>query len=655
MTKLQYRPELDGLRALAVIPVILFHAGLESLSGGFLGVDVFFVISGYLITNIIYSEMTAGRFTFKSFYERRARRILPALVLVCMVSVPAAYFILLPTDFKEFAGSLVSVFLFVSNFFFWTQTDYFATSSDLKPLLHTWSLAVEEQFYIFFPILLLALRNFSRKTVLNVILVLSLGSFLFSIIGSRRFFDANFFLLPSRAWELGAGAAIALALGGGVLSKSKVTAIGGWLGLILVLGSYVFLDKTMLMPGLFSVFPVLGTVLIICCVGHSGDLSTRVMSFKPMVWIGLISYSAYLWHQPIFAFARHLSVFELTFAASVLMVAFTILLSWLTTKFVEAPFRNKKLIKLPKIAGMSGLASVAFIALGAFVFINQGLPERKDGLAGEVEQLFQRTEGLASNCHLSPLPKECMKSGNASEQTVAIWGDSFAMHLVDGIISSHPDLNLIQLTMHSCPPFASVTPFDPWSNGKKGQGWTDQCRTFNENSLRHILDNPDIEAVVISSQFSQIERAKFFVDDNGQQTKASIQNIEPYFRKTLDLIEKSGKNVSVIGPMPNSHKNYGRCLSKSLWFEFSADSNCQLSVSNFEDGVLEIEAMLERLAQDFPIMSLKDSLCKDGVCKTFIEGTPLYYDTGHLTKNGSAALGQHLGFYDFIVGSSVSN
>ncbi|ACT60833.1 acyltransferase family protein [Hirschia baltica] len=649
MTKLQYRPELDGLRALAVVPVILYHAGLQSLSGGFLGVDVFFVISGYLITNILYSEMSLGKFTFLGFYERRARRILPTLFLVCLACIPAAYFLLMPSDLYEFAGSLVSVNLFASNFFFWSQTDYFASSSDLKPLLHTWSLAVEEQFYIFFPFLLLAMRKLPRKTVLYVILALSLGSFLFSVIGSRRFFDANFFLLPSRAWELGAGAAIALALGGRILSPSRLTQIGSWTGIIMVVGSYIFLDKTMLMPGLFSLFPVLGTVLIICCTGHTGTLSTRLMTLKPMIWIGLISYSAYLWHQPIFAFARHMSLFELSLTNMIFVIGLTLVLAWLTTKYVEAPFRNRKTFNFTKIVQVSSALCVLIIAIGIVEYSSHGMPDRKHGLAANIEQAFQKTEGLSPNCHMSPLPRDCIKAGSADRKTIAVWGDSFAMHLVDGVIASEPDVNLYQLTMHSCPPIRDATPFNPWGNGQKGANWTQQCQSFNNQASQFIADNPDIDTVVLSSQFAQIVRAEYFVSNDNQHITTSVETVEPKILDTIAWLKKAGKEVVIIGPMPNSDHNIGRCLAKSQWFGLSGKENCLLHTNELAKGELQIEGLLTDLAMHHRVLSLKNELCHDGVCDVMVANTPLYYDGGHLTTEGSRALGKALHFYDFIL------
>ena len=332
---MHYRPEIDGLRAVAVLPVILFHAGIPGFSGGFVGVDVFFVISGYLITSILIKDLDAGNFSLTRFYERRARRILPALSFVMLCCLPFAWAWMIPTDLANFGQSLIAVSVFASNILFWKESSYFAAAAEEKPLLHTWSLAVEEQFYLLFPLVIWALWRFGRQPIFWLIVLVTGASLALSELGWRFKPDANFYLIPTRAWEFMIGALCALSA-----ARQKPSHILGLVGLGMILAAIVIFDKSTPFPSLYALVPVIGTALVIQ-YGGAGSLAGRLLSLKPMVAIGLISYSAYLWHQPLFAFARlrlteapSLEVLLILSALSLVLAAF----SW---RFVEQPFRRK--------------------------------------------------------------------------------------------------------------------------------------------------------------------------------------------------------------------------------------------------------------------------------------------------------------------------
>jgi peptidoglycan/LPS O-acetylase OafA/YrhL len=295
-----YRPEIDGLRALAVIPVILFHAGFSAFSGGFVGVDIFFVISGYLITGILIRELEEQNFSIITFYERRARRILPALYFVILICVPFAWAWMLPEDLKDFFQSIVAVLFFASNVLFFTENGYFDGPSEEKPLLHTWSLAVEEQYYIFFPLLLLLLWRFGKRPVFHVLTVFALFSLVLSELTWRTNPDANFFLAHTRAWELLAGALAAFYVSkAGVKDSNTLSSIG----LIVILASIFLYDDSIPFPSIYALLPVLGTVCLIL-FAHPKTMVFYLLSRPVFVGIGLISYSAYLWHQPILVFLK---------------------------------------------------------------------------------------------------------------------------------------------------------------------------------------------------------------------------------------------------------------------------------------------------------------------------------------------------------------
>jgi len=297
---MKYRAEIDGLRTLAVIPVILFHAGLDVFSGGYVGVDIFFVISGYLITTILINDLDRDDFSLTRFYERRARRILPALFFVIICILPFAWVWMLPEQMKSFAGSIVAVSLFASNLLFWSESGYFAPAAEQKPLLHTWSLAVEEQYYLVFPLLLLFTWRHGKDRIFWMLLFFAAISFALCEWGWRKTPTANYYLSPFRAWELFAGSLSALIVNKhGVRTSSFLSGSG----LVAILASIFMLDETTPFPSFYALLPVIGTALIIL-FGSKETLITPILTQRWVVGVGLISYSVYLWHQPIFAFAR---------------------------------------------------------------------------------------------------------------------------------------------------------------------------------------------------------------------------------------------------------------------------------------------------------------------------------------------------------------
>ena len=376
---MNYRPEIDGLRALAVLPVILFHAGFAGFSGGFVGVDIFFVISGYLITSIIYADLVKKRFSLNHFYERRARRILPALYLVTFCCLPVAWLTLGPKQMKDFCESLIGVATFSSNFTFKDQSDYFATASELKPLLHTWSLAVEEQFYLLFPLLLILVKRLRTKAILGVLGGVFLISLSLALTEVDRDPDSAFFMLHTRAWELLVGSLLALSLPGlkPLQSKPRISEGLGWLGLVFIAASVVLFDQATKTPGLPMLLPTLGAALIIGFSSPSTKVG-RLLSLKPMVWVGLISYSAYLWHQPLFAFAR-IVLEEPALWVFAALSALTLVLAQLTRTFIETPCRS------PHVPGRDLVIGCFVLAL---LLVSFGLVGKKqDGYTGRLREL----------------------------------------------------------------------------------------------------------------------------------------------------------------------------------------------------------------------------------------------------------------------------
>tara|TARA_B110000503_G_C7137361_1_gene409394 strand:- start:117 stop:2081 length:1965 start_codon:yes stop_codon:yes gene_type:complete len=376
--KINYRPEIDGLRAIAVFSVITYHARDTFLPGGFLGVDIFFVISGYLITSLILKELKlTNKFSFSNFYERRVRRIIPALLGMIILSTFISYITLLPDSFVDFSKSLISSIFSVSNFYFhYTGNLYGAESSLLKPLLHTWSLSVEEQFYILLPVTVFVIYKFFRKHLLKLIFSGILISLIFSQYISSAHSGFNFYLLPSRGFELLLGSLLAkLELDNGRMNRNSSLILNKILpiiGLSLIFYSLIFFNDKMLLPSFYSLVPIIGTMLVIW-FSHKDELVTQILSNRSIVFFGLISYSLYLFHFPVFAFARYLNLLDNNLF---ILIFFVILISSLSYYFIERPFRNKKIISFRKLSISLIITIMGLIFFNSYVIYKDGIKER---------------------------------------------------------------------------------------------------------------------------------------------------------------------------------------------------------------------------------------------------------------------------------------
>jgi peptidoglycan/LPS O-acetylase OafA/YrhL len=375
---MKYRTEVDGLRTIAVIPVILFHLNFNLFSGGYVGVDIFFVISGFLISTIILEEIESHKFSIINFYERRARRILPALFFILILTIIFSWFLLQPYEFIKFHKSLFSVLTFSSNIFFWKDGDYFLTDSSLKPLLHTWSLAVEEQFYLFFPFFLIFIKRFNKKTSFFILLFFTLISFILCQISSVYFKTSNFYLLPTRFWELSLGSIAAMKIDDFKnLAIAKKNEIFGFIGLALILISIFFFDETTPFPSFLTLLPTFGTVLIIIFVSKNDKIG-KLLSNKFIVRLGLLSYSAYLFHQPLISFFQIYLEENLHLVHKILIFLLTFILAYFSYYFIELTFKNKLLISRKKIFSYSILFCISLILYSIFIFKFVNFPFEKD-------------------------------------------------------------------------------------------------------------------------------------------------------------------------------------------------------------------------------------------------------------------------------------
>lgn len=384
---MKYRSEIDGLRSVAVLPVLLFHAGLSVFDGGYLGVDVFFVISGYLITAIILDELAQGEFSLLRFYERRARRILPALSFVVLACLPMAWFSMLPDPLENFGQSVLATMLSLNNVLLTLTSGYWDLASEFKPLIHTWSLAVEEQFYIAFPLMLMALYPAlgSNRTMM-VVAVIVTASFAASVLLVERYPTGTFYLLHTRAWELGIGA-----LGAFWEHKRRFPAHQGLsiLGLVAIVASIFLFNEHTQHPSYPTAIPVLGTLLVLL-FAKEGTWVARILSVKVLVGIGLISYSLYLWHQPLFVFARVVSFEEPNTTVFLSLIPVAAILSYLTWRFVEQPFRRRSVVPTVRLATFCTAAIGGLSALGLSFHLGQGFPGR----------IFDTDRKIAAGMHI---------------------------------------------------------------------------------------------------------------------------------------------------------------------------------------------------------------------------------------------------------------
>jgi len=648
---MKYRPDIDGLRAIAVLPVVFYHAGLPGFSGGFVGVDVFFVISGYLITRIIHDEMLEGRFSILSFYERRARRILPALFVVLAASLAAGWLWLAPDEYGGMARSAGATLLFVSNMWFWQNSGgYFEGGTDYFPLLHTWSLAVEEQFYIGFPLLLIVLVRLGRRATLGVTLALVVVSLALAIWATPRMPSASFYLLPTRIWELGIGSLLALELAPGHAPRWAREAVAA-LGLAAIGLAVTLYDGATSFPGLAALPPVLGAAALIWAGGHGQTLAGRLLSWRPVVFIGLLSYSLYLWHWPIMAFARNrLFSVELPAAwqAGTILLAFAA--AWASWRFVERPFRAGQTRSLGRgpIFALSGLGMGALGAAAALVFVTGGVESRfSTGQLAREAALIPPNE---PDWRCNGIAQQVCDFGGAAPGTApswAVWGDSHADSLLPAIgsVAAGQGRTVLFSSKGNCPPFPGLQRSDmpPSENAT--------CSKLNQAMLKAILDDPQIETVFLGARwgiyvegtglpaegmplFAIVAEANPTAADPELNGKVVLAALEELATK----LQGAGKNLVLVGPVPEmSWHAYNQQRAAAL---FGVPMPGRLpELSDIANRQARTNAILMAVARQEGVLfiPLSPSLCRP-VCP--IQGGQLawYRDNNHLTAEGALRL-----------------
>ncbi len=648
---MKYRPEIDGLRAVAVVPVILFHAGFSTFSGGFVGVDVFFVISGYLITTIILSEMEQGTFALVNFYERRARRILPALFLVMFVSLPFAWLWLMPSDMKDFSQSLLAVSSFLSNILFWRESGYWDAASQLKPLLHTWSLAVEEQYYVFFPLFLIIMWRYTKRWILFSFMLVAGISLATAQWGAYHQPSATFYLLPTRGWELAIGAGIAFYFLyrkktiRTLLSHKSVDEMLGLIGFLMIGYAIFAFDEKIPFPSLYALAPTIGTGLIIL-FSSAQTIIGRLLSTKPLVAVGLVSYSAYLWHQPLLVFARHRALNEPSKFTYAILAFLSIPLAYLSWRYVEKPFRTKGVFNRKSIFTYSIIGSGIFITIGLIGHLTNGFDGRSSNSqlsASLIDQKLKVNHGLSETCEGKfTLQVDCRTD---DKPEILVWGDSFAMHLVQGIMASKPDAKIIQMTKSVCGPFFDVAPvLEP----KRPISWSKGCLEFSGKVREWLKEQTTLKYAVLSSPFNYYLENNNLLLRSGELFPANFELATKEFKRTLNELKQMGITPIVFSPPPANGNDLGRCLAKAEWYGLNL-GNCDFGVNEISQARLDANDFLKKIEKDYSVVFLDDLICTDSRCTTHLGNVFIFRDSGHLSHEGSATLGKKFDFYRIIV------
>lgn len=650
-----YRADIDGLRALAILSVVFYHAGPAWLPGGFTGVDVFFVISGYLIGGQIYRELCNGAFSYLRFYQRRAKRILPALYAVLVFTLLAASFLLSPGEFTELAKEAFAATLSASNVWFWATTNYFAGNSELNPLLMTWSLGVEEQFYVVIPLMLVLMAGLRRKWILPATIAVCLLSLAIAASLAARFPMMVFYLLPARAWELGAGVALAVtelnrksSLLSGALAQ-----IAGFAGLALVLAPMFLLSAHAALPVPPLISSVVGTALSIAV--PRCWMNRQLLSLPGLTFIGRISYSWYLWHWPLLAFMHIIGGAHLPAAAPALAVATSFAAAVLSWRFIERPFRGSLRAPAPMLMRY-GLAAAALLLLYGLVGFSRGVPQRFPALAHmeAVGRALSNDPCLAGLTKNEPSLKPACVGSSPTGQAVALWGDSHSAALAPGFRSAAATQGyaFVQLGKASCPPLIGATHFIP-----RQPLLAAGCERFNRKALALLQADRNIRVVVLAAAWSaplnRTWQDGWLVSDPAHESEiptpeANCRLFVDSLKATLHALQAAGKQVIVVEDVPSFEIDLlWRVRSTRIparrrlatWLGIQAVTDPGFASPNPNPNFALADSLLRQAATGSPAVPLVDlnpALCNaPAECAYRFGENLLYSDSSHLSNFGA--------------------
>jgi len=634
------RIDIQVLRGVAVLMVVFYHALPDWVKGGFLGVDVFFVISGFLITGHILQDLERKRFNVGGFYVRRARRLLPAAWTTFFVTTLLAYTMLTSAQWREYLAQLVGALTFTANVVLSHQSGYFQTQAEAKPLLHIWSLSLEEQFYFVTPIVLMIVGRRLRGPALALGALASLALCILMVSGlaphiaEKTATNLAFYMLPPRAWELLVGG-----LAAWLMLRRPSFSVPGWLkwtGLA-VIGVLAFRQFDLVHPRGDAIAVVLATSLLL--LGNDGWMR-KVSAVRPIEAVGDWSYSIYLIHWPLLAFAHAGWMGDVPVAVAIGLAALSIPLGWAQYRWVEQPFQKGAAVRSPRRAA-------AWLAIAVAAFAAAAAPAAWASYSTRPLAAMKANNGLNKVCNArgkrwsdQPL---CRTSG---APTVAVWGDSYAMHLINGLVAEN--IPLVQMTKSACAPALGVAQL----HDSYTPSWARECAAFNESALEAIEHSPTIRTVIISSPFGQIfdPADRLFIDGQvSAWAPVAVERLTDAVRR----VQASGKTVIIVAPTPHAEFDAGECnvrVSEGLPILGRRDCSIDLTASHQEQQ--HVIAALETVQRQTgaKIVWPEAVLCHDGRCATRVGATILYRDPGHLTPAGSVMVIRRLGLARLVGG-----
>ena len=635
-----YRPDIDGLRAVAIIPVVLFHLGIAGFGGGYVGVDVFFVISGYLITSIILPEVRAGAFSFAHFYERRVRRLFPALFVVLTVTSALAAVLLIPSDLRAYGASLVATLFFGANLFFWRTAGYFDAPAEMKPLLHNWSLSVEEQFYIVFPTVLLLLHRWLPQRMRASITAIAVVSFAAAVWALEDAPGSVFYLTTYRAWELMLGVLLAL----GAVPELRGQALRETLsliGLVMIVYAVVAFSAVTPFPAANALYPTVGTALIILAGSGGSTYVTRALSVQPLVYIGLISYPLYLWHWPLIVLLKYYVLRDTTLIERFAVIVVSVALAALTYRYVERPFRAKDVWSRRRLFGASAAYAAVLLLVGFGAFLGDGWPGRLDPAERRIDAVSY--EGFSpSECYRGPRDPERDDTGcpigAPGAPSFLVWGDSHAMALLDALDSTAAAMGVSGkfVAMAGCPPLLGVTRYD-----HEGR----DCAGFNANVVELVEATESIREVILIARWGLSANGTRLEAEGGRPAIISPQGITgnpTAFRagleRTLDFLTDRNLEVTFVTQAPGIGWDVPSTLVRASRFGRETLAVPTLDEHRRRQRVVDEALVNLSTRYSFDVLDVTSLFCGEGTCAIIRNGRPLYRDGHHLSAFGASTL-----------------
>lgn len=644
--KLNYRSDIDGLRAIAVLAVLFYHAGSKAFSGGYVGVDVFFVISGYLITGIIFREIQAHEFSLKKFYERRIRRIFPALFVLLAVTVVTSAFLYDTEAFSAFSKSVTSTTLFYSNILFWKEAGYFEGPSTLKPLLHTWSLAVEEQFYIFFPLILIALAELlkSKNRIFAGLVFIALVSFAGSIYGMNTDPSGAFYLAHLRAWELIIGGLLAL----NVIPNPKNGLLRNGLsvaGIGMIIASVFLYTEETAFPGVSALLPTLGSTLIIYSGIDGESLGGRILGLRPAVFIGQISYSLYLWHWPIIVFWKYYIIRQPNTTDETIWVIASLALAVLSWKFIEKPFRSKTFLEKSKIFVFAGSVMALSLAATSSIYFYDGFPQRFSSQEAATKNKWDFEWPRWAECSVERAKtppteiKLCESGAKGRKPTFLLWGDSHARAIASAVDKSAKATNMAGYitSMPGCQPLLGIDRPGPL----KGS-----CYAYNNMVIAYIQEHKELDTIILSGRWVIASNGQRYKTEGGEPVKLidlsenrERKNLALFrigIKRTVEKLLKLNRKVVIVAVIPEIGYNVPSAYAIASRTGRNINEIIAPTWAEYQDRSRETTRILDSLKSEQALVVYpSEILCNKDMCKVVLDGKPLYRDDDHLSTFGA--------------------